>query len=110
MFSNQNFQMIYGTFVSSGHLEFLRHFEVIFLKIHFISFYGLHYQNLSLVNSKVNSARGDNCSLTSILSRTALQILFFFNCVFHKKNVFFFVQTYKTNKIYNLMSSIEFLN
>jgi hypothetical protein len=28
----------YGTFVSGGHLEFLRHFEVLFLKIHIFFF------------------------------------------------------------------------
>jgi hypothetical protein len=33
--------------VSGCHLEFLRHFEVLFLKIHIFSFYGLDYQNMS---------------------------------------------------------------
>jgi hypothetical protein len=34
--------------MSGGHLEFLRHFEVLFLKIHNIFFYALDYQNMSL--------------------------------------------------------------
>jgi hypothetical protein len=37
----------YGTFLSGGHLEFIPHFEVLFLKIH-IFFYGLDYQKMSL--------------------------------------------------------------
>jgi hypothetical protein len=38
----------YGTFVSGGNLEFLCHFELLFLKIHNISIYGPDYPNMSL--------------------------------------------------------------
>jgi hypothetical protein len=40
-------QLNYGTFMS-GHLEFLPHFELLSLKMHIFSFYGLDCQNMSL--------------------------------------------------------------
>jgi hypothetical protein len=53
MFSNSIIQMIYidefyRTFMCGDHLEFLRHFEVLFLKIHIFSLHGIDYQNMSL--------------------------------------------------------------
>jgi hypothetical protein len=49
MFANPKYQMIYETFVSSheSHLEFIRHIEMLFLKIH-IFFFMIYYQNKSL--------------------------------------------------------------
>jgi hypothetical protein len=44
------------TFVTGGHLEFLRHFELFFLKILNL-FYGLDYQKVSFVIISTNSAQ-----------------------------------------------------
>jgi hypothetical protein len=40
----------YRTFVSGGHLEFIRHFEFLFLKIHIFSIYGLVHGNVFSYN------------------------------------------------------------
>jgi hypothetical protein len=56
----------YGTFVSGGHLEFLHHFGVLFLRIHKFTFFGSYYQNMASSSNKF--------SLFSFLSPTKIYL------------------------------------